>query len=294
MRKVSLTVAACATLLWTGAVYAKPKPPPPGPTCTQRQSQEGSDLTQKQQECTDKLTRYGCDVGVCSLGLNECAAERDQCVNTDLPACRAELAQCLPARPLKTGQTTSYGTGSDGAVQAGVSRSYTDNGDGTITDNKTGLMWEKKDQAGGIHDWSNYYTWSGASYGSTNIMDGTITTAFLATLNAGGGFAGHTDWRIPNQNELLSLVNYENVSPSVDAAFNTSCAASCTVLTCSCTQSSLYWSSTTYRNGPDYAWDVFFYDGYDYAILRASATTFVQSAAAHDRSFGHFVNLIIS
>jgi hypothetical protein len=31
-----------------------------------------------------------------------------------------------------------------------VARSYTDNGDGTITDNETGLMWEKKSYAGSV------------------------------------------------------------------------------------------------------------------------------------------------
>ncbi len=54
-----------------------------------------------------------------------------------------------------TGQTTSYGAGSDGALQAGLSKSYTDNGDGTITDNVTGLMWEKKSDDGSIHDKDN-------------------------------------------------------------------------------------------------------------------------------------------
>jgi hypothetical protein len=42
-----------------------------------------------------------------------------------------------------TGQTTSYAPGDDGDVQAGAPLSYTDNGDGTITDNNTGRMWEK-------------------------------------------------------------------------------------------------------------------------------------------------------
>lgn len=43
-----------------------------------------------------------------------------------------------------SGQTTSYGAGDDGAVQAGAKLAYLDNGDGTITDKNTGLMWEKK------------------------------------------------------------------------------------------------------------------------------------------------------
>jgi len=63
-----------------------------------------------------------------------------------------------PAFPA-SGQTTSYGPGSDGDVQAGATLSYTDNGDGTITDNNTRLMWEKNDDSGGIHDQDNGYTW---------------------------------------------------------------------------------------------------------------------------------------
>ena len=165
--------------------------------------------------------------------------------------------------PLKTGQTTAYGTGSDGALQKGASQSFTDNGDGTITDNTTGLMWEKKSADGSIHDKDNTYTWSGASYGSTYIMDGTITSTFLAGLNAAGGFAGHTDWRIPNRFELESILNLQNVSPSVSTAFNTGCAASCTVTACSCTQSYFYWSSTTLAPYPNDAWGVSF--GYGYA-----------------------------
>ena len=68
-------------------------------------------------------------------------------------------AGIVPAQPLKTGQTTAYGTGSDGDLQKGASRSFTDNGDGTITDNTTGLMWEKKSDDGSIHDKDNTYTW---------------------------------------------------------------------------------------------------------------------------------------
>ena len=168
----------------------------------------------------------------------------------------------LPA----TGQMTPYGAGSDGDVRAGAPLSYTDNGDGTVTDNNTGLTWEKKSDSGGIHDYHNTYTWGTGS--SPYTMNGTMVTTFLATLNTAPCFAGHCDWRIPNLKELQSIVKYEIPSPgpTVHSAFNTGCASGCTVdgvggLMCSCTASSDYWSSTTYANNPPSAWWAAFTNG---------------------------------
>jgi hypothetical protein len=61
---------------------------------------------------------------------------------------------------------------------------------------------------------------------------------------------------VPNVNELLSIADYGAVAPSVSPAFNTGCAPACTVLTCSRTASSNYWSSSTYQDRQDYAGDV--------------------------------------
>jgi hypothetical protein len=170
----------------------------------------------------------------------------------------AAAANGPPARPLQTGQTLCYdatgntipcaGTGQDGATQTGVARRYIDNGDGTITDASTGLMWEKKDQSGGIHDQSNDYNWSDAF------------TVFITNLN-NAHFAGHTDWRLPNQLELYSLVDLGQTNPAINPVFDTNCTAGCTVTTCSCTQSTYYWSSTTSQINPPYAWGVYYYGG---------------------------------
>lgn len=76
----------------------------------------------------------------------------------------------------------------------------------------------------------------------------------------------YADCRIPNVNELQSLVNYGASYPSVHGAFNSSCTAGCTVdgvggPVCSCTASGNYWSSTTYQNTPGNAWHVYFGNG---------------------------------
>ncbi len=123
-----------------------------------------------------------------------------------------------------------------------------DNGDGTITDLNTGLMWEKLSDDGSIHDLDDLYTWSAAF------------EVKVALLNA-TAFAGHTDWRVPNQKELFSILDLETFSLSVSPAFNNGCTSGCTVATCSCTALSFFWSSTSTARDTFSAWAVTFDDG---------------------------------
>jgi len=120
--------------------------------------------------------------------------------------------------------------------------------DGTITDLNTGLMWEKKSDDGTIHDKDTDYTWDNAF------------AAHIAGLNT-STFAGYDDWRVPNYKELVSILDLEENTPSVDAAFNTACVPTCTVSTCSCTTASYYWSSTTLASSPAFGWTVNFSTG---------------------------------
>src|SRR3972149_9339876 len=66
----------------------------------------------------------------------------------------------------------------DGAGD-GPALSYTDNGDGTFTDNNTKFMWEIKDQSGGVHDVDNTYTWTDTVDADNTDPDGTLFTVFL-------------------------------------------------------------------------------------------------------------------
>jgi Protein of unknown function (DUF1566) len=142
---------------------------------------------------------------------------------------------------------TCTGSGQDGESGKGLPRSYSDPGIGTVVDNRTGLVWEKLSNDGSIHDKTNLYEWAFA-FGKISTLNDT-------------SFAGFTDWRLPNIEELTSLLHLEGVSPAVLPSFNVSCAPGCTVLTCSCTQPTTYWSSTSSRSVPSAAWRVDFGSG---------------------------------
>jgi len=139
----------------------------------------------------------------------------------------------------KTGQTTSSGTRDDGALQKGVAwptPRFTDNGNGTVTDNLTGLIWTKNANAFGRKDWSDALTAANTlASGSGGLTDGS---------QAG-------DWRLPNVRELQSLVDYGRNNPTLPAGHPFT-----NVL------SDSYWSSSTYAFNPTYyAWFVRFNDG---------------------------------
>ena len=123
------------------------------------------------------------------------------------------------------------------AVRGGQSQPenrFVDNNDGTVTDTGTCLQWQKatmdtKDGAG-----PDTYTWQEAM-----------------AVSEGLGLAGHTDWRLPDINELHSLVNFSRYPLNIDPIFEAT------------TQSSNYWSSTTETYNTSYANLVHFYYGYD-------------------------------
>jgi hypothetical protein len=210
--------------------------------------------------CNGDLATCSGDLATCTTDLATTEADLATC-NGDLGTCNGDLTTRGPPAPLlKTGQTSCWDEGgspvscafrtyADGNQQSGVALSYVDNGNGTVTDVNTGLMWEKLSYDGSIHDKDNTY----------KFIESIDTR--LASLNAGGGFAGHTDWRAPNRRELESLVNLQNENPAVSPAFNTGCVPGCSVLECSCTASMGYWSSSSYVGFPSVAWVVFFYDG---------------------------------
>jgi murein DD-endopeptidase MepM/ murein hydrolase activator NlpD len=101
---------------------------------------------------------------------------------------------------------------------------FRDNGDGTVTDMTTGLMWKQTE--------TKAMTWEEA-------------LAFSEDLD----LAGFRDWRLPTIRELSWLVDDSRREPSINTAYFPGC------------RPSFYWSSTTHALYPGFAWHVRFDDG---------------------------------
>lgn len=97
--------------------------------------------------------------GVCPTegDVNDIEALIDTCA-VDVAAALSGSSPAPCGQFPASGQTTSSWEGDDGELQAGATLSYSDNGDGTITDNNTGLQWEKKSDDDSIHDVDTTYT----------------------------------------------------------------------------------------------------------------------------------------
>lgn len=145
--------------------------------------------------------------------------------------------------------------GQDGEVRAGAPSRFTDNGDGTITDHVTGLMWEKNSRDAGRNDAEKAYgNWFLAGLDILRQRpDGFLYGANL------GGFAGYRDWRAPNRRELESLVDLGRHDPAIDPVFHHDCTPGCTLDHCACTTSDLYWTSSPADESN--VWAVSFADG---------------------------------
>jgi len=118
----------------------------------------------------------------------------------------------------------------------------------TVTDNLSGLIWEKKTDDGSDHDWDDLRTWGSSSDGDSTNADGTAFTQFLVNLN-NAGFAGADDWRLPTLAELQTLVSGPYpCSPCIDPIVGL-------------TQAGFYWTATPLASDPGYAWAVSFVVG---------------------------------
>jgi len=162
-----------------------------------------------------------------------------------------------PAAVGRTGQVTCYdengavipcaGTGQDGDLRPGVAwpvPRFVDNGDGTVTDNLTNLIWLKYANCFGSRSWTQALNDANTlSAGWCGLTDGSV--------------AG--DWHLPSVNELQSLVDYEYGQPPLSNAAGTDQWSEGDAF--SGVLVGNYWSSSTQALWEESAWSVSFYDG---------------------------------
>jgi len=173
-------------------------------------------------------------------------------------------AECPPYPPAKTGQTDCWdedgnptgcaGSGQDGETQLGVSvwQRFTENFDGTVTDNLTGLIWLQDASCFGLRHWSEALA-DAANLGSgtdscfPDLTDGTVP----------GG------WRLPSVRELSTLVDHGEFAPALPSSHPFFAV-----------ETDYYWSSTSFVPGAHLARGVLVHSG----IVGVASKTAVELA----------------
>ena len=154
-------------------------------------------------------------------------------------------------------KTSSYYSKAIRAVrggQSGAPGNFVNNGNGTVSDTATGLMWQQETVRG--------KNWQGA-------------LAYAEGLS----LAGYDDWRLPTISELQTIVDYRYRAPAIDTTFFPD------------TLSSIYWSSTPYAYSLDYyAWTFDFSDGSSSGHGKSKSDTYAARIVRGGQSASSFVS----
>ena len=133
---------------------------------------------------------------------------------------------------------------------------YIDNRDGTVTDNRTGLVWLKNANCFGKQNWRQ------AMQSAANLADG------QCGLRDG---SSRGTWRLPTIEEWKAMVDTRYKRPVLSNAAGTGKWTEGDAF--SGVQTGAYWSSTTFAVDPSDAWNVYFDDGF--VVTNGKASTMV-------------------
>jgi len=145
-------------------------------------------------------------------------------------------------QPLKTGQIIPYHNNDDGDLQKGATRNYIrDDVNQIVADNVTNLMWQDNESI--QKPWITQLNFDAKNY---NDISGETATVYCQNLELGG----HIDWRLPDVEELLYIVDRGRKNPTLNPVFKSR-------------DSNYYWSSTIVVNSSNQVWVVRFDRGDD-------------------------------
>jgi hypothetical protein len=146
-----------------------------------------------------------CLVLLILLAMNSCSKNNSTTIISHSKVAKTGQTSCYDAAGTVISCSTSTAKGQDGALQVGVTwpnPRFTDNGDQTINDNLTNLIWSQDGNAPGP-----------AACGPGVNKTWQEALVYVTCLNA-NSYLGYNDWRLPNINELYSLVNFGQPSSS--------------------------------------------------------------------------------
>lgn len=127
-----------------------------------------------------------------------------------------------------------------GAADYGIN-AFVDNGDGTVTDTATGLMWSQVDSGDSVFAVSAY----------TN-SDGSLNWQEALAFAESAQYAGYNDWRLPNAKEMQSMLDYTR-SPDTTGSAAIDPVFACTQIINEASQTDypFFWTSTSFHPGTD-------------------------------------------
>ncbi len=206
------------------------------------------------------IVQYGTDImGILNNTIIPNILIHDENMTTEHGALDTKLDEILAAvqnyaganaAVPKTGQTTSHETGDDGDLERGVAwpnPRFTDNGDETITDNLTGLIWTKDANLFGSLTWSSALTSCNNLIGDGSISGGPTDDSVVG------------DWHLANRFELESLLHMAFYTPPVPNTIGTEGGSQGDPF--NNIQPNFYWTSTTRAFNSTNAWSVKFGEG---------------------------------
>ncbi|NYE26681.1 Lcl C-terminal domain-containing protein [Pigmentiphaga litoralis] len=178
---------------------------------------------------SDAQTAWVVDFSIGTIGVKNKAAGSGN--NLALRLVSGAATTASSATPCTPGSATNAATDR-----------FTDNGDGTITDKTTQLMWMQcslgQSGAACATGASTAVSWASA-----------LGTAATVNANPSGLGKGYSDWRLPNRNELGSIVDRACSAPAINRAYFPG------------TGNASYWSSSPSQILTKAAWQLNFVDG---------------------------------